>query len=142
MEYSSIVEEYSQKSKEGFIDDRERIELENKLSVAEKKKDEAKRAIEKLPSCPEVGDNPTAIIQRAIKENFDKKSTEKKALEAERKQASAAKTTPKSRYFTDSLSKLDKSKRKLIAQVMVIVSKHTDEGTLNKIKADIEKEFR
>ena len=52
------------------------------------------------------------------------------------------KTSSKSKYFTDSLSKLDKNKRKLIAQVMVIVSKHTDEATLNKIKAEIEKEFR
>lgn len=55
MEYSSIVEEYTTKSKEGFIDDHERIELENKLSVAEKKKDEAKRAIEKIPSHSDVG---------------------------------------------------------------------------------------
>lgn len=142
MEYSAIVEEYTTKAKEGFIDDHERIELENKLSAAEKKKDEAKKAIEKLPSNSDVGDNPTAIVQRAIKENFDKKNTEKKVLEAERKQSTSSKTTAKSKYFTDSLSKLDKNKRKLIAQVMVIVSKHTDEATLNKIKAEIEKEFR
>ena len=141
-EYSAAVEEYENKTKEGFINDHERIELENKLLAAKEKMDEAKKVIEKLPSYSDVGNNPLAIVQRAIKENFDKKRTEEKALEAERKQAAAEKTSSKSKYFTDSLSKLDKNKRKLIAQVMAIVSKHTDESTLNQIKAEIEKEFR
>ncbi len=145
MEYSAVVEEYTTKKQDGFINDHERIELENKLSLAEKKKDEAKKAIEKLPSASSVttaSNDANVIVQRAIKENFDRKNTEKKAKEAERKHANTGKTETKSKYFTDSLSKLDKSKRKLIAQVMGIVSKHTNEDTLNKIKADIEKEFK
>lgn len=142
MEYNAVVEEYAAKSETGFIDDHEKIELENKLSAAEKKKEDAKKAIERLPTISEVGNNPNAIVQRAIKESFDRKNTAKKVAEAERKHANLHKSEPKSKYFTDSLSKLDKSKRKLIAQIMGIVSKHTDEATLNKIKADIEKEFR
>lgn len=142
MEYSSIVEQYAEKSKTGFIDDHEKVDLENKLAAAEKKKEDAKKAIAKLPTSTDVGNDPNAIVQRAIKENFDRKNTEKKAEEAEKKQLRMQKGASKSKYFTDSLSKLDKNKRKLIAQVMVIVSKHTDEATLNKIKADIEKEFR
>ena len=136
------IEQYAEKNKTGFIDDHEKVDLENKLAAAEKKKEEAKKAIAKLPASTDVGNDPNAIVQRAIKENFDRKNTEKKAEEAEKKQARMQKGEPKSKYFTDSLSKLDKNKRKLIAQVMVIVSKHTDEATLNKIKADIEKEFR
>ena len=142
MEYTAVVEEYTAKNESGFIDDHEKIELENKLSLAEKKKEEAKKAIERLPASPDVGDNPNAIVQRAIKESFDKKRTEKKAEEAERKHAFIHNEEPKSKYFTDAFSKLDKNKRKLIAQIMGIVSKHTDEATLNKIKADIEKEFK
>ena len=48
----------------------------------------------------------------------------------------------KSKYFTDNLSKLDKSKRKLVGQIMGIVSQIAPENIAEEIQAAIEKEFR
>ena len=48
----------------------------------------------------------------------------------------------KQKYFTDNLSKLDKSKRKLVGQIIGIVCRIAPEDIAEKIKAAIEKEFR
>ena len=48
----------------------------------------------------------------------------------------------KPRYFTENLSKLDKSKRKLVGQIMGIVSQIAPENIAEEIQAAIEKEFR
>ena len=115
--------------------------MERKVVEAEVKKNEAKKAIAKIPETET--DSPTAIVQRAIRDHFDRKDTQRKTEAAEVKQTTLITgASEKPKYFTDSLSKLDKSKRKLVAQVMGIVSRHTDEATLNKIKAELEKEFK
>lgn len=142
-EYSSAVEEFEKKSKIGFVDDKEKADLNRKVIEAEQKKDEAKKRISKIPSIESDTKDPVAIVQKAIKDHFDRKETERKASLAEQKQSSIVATQPeKPKYFTDSLSKLDKRSRKLVAQVMGIVSKHIDESTLNAIKLDVEKEFK
>lgn len=142
-EYSSAVEELEKKTVSGFVDDKEKADLTRKVVEAEQKKDEAKKIIAKIPSGELAVNEPLTIVQKSIKEHFDKKEIEKKASKAEKKQSTIVTTqTEKPKYFTDSLSKLDKRSRKLVAQVMGVVSKHTDETTLNAIKADIEKEFR
>lgn len=142
-EYSAAVDELARKKRTGFVDEKEKETLERKVSEASAKKDEAKKAIARIPQAGSVAESPTAIVQGYIRDHFDRKETRRKTEEAEKKQAelsSGSKEKPK--YFTDSLSKLDKSKRKLVAQIMGIVSRHTDETTLNSIKADLEKEFR
>lgn len=141
-EYTSAVEDLSKKTSTGFVDDKEKENLERKVQEKEKAKEEAKKKIAKIPDSNEITDDPVVIVQKAIKEHFDRKETERKAEQAEQKRTELLDSTPKPKYFTDSLSKLDKSKRKLVAQVMGIVSKHVDENTLNEIKTDIEKAFR
>ena len=141
-DYTSAVEELEKKTSKGFVDDKEKADLTRKVVEAEQKKDEAAKIIAKIPS-DNTSKEPLEIVQRAIKDHFDKKDVEKKAKQAEKKQTAVVVTQPeKPKYFTDSLSRLDKNKRKLVAQVIGIVSKHTDEATLNAIKADLEKEFR
>lgn len=141
-EYTSAVEDLSNKTSSGFVDDKEREALERKVQEKEKAKEEAKKKIAKIPDANEKTDDPVVIVQKAIKEHYDRKETERKAEQAEKKRIELLDSTPKTKYFTDSLSKLDKSKRKLVAQVIGIVSKHVDESTLNDIKTEIEKAFR
>lgn len=141
-EYTSAVEEYNKKASTGFVDDKERQALEQKVHERELAKEEAKKKIAKIPGHYEKTDDPVTIVQIAIKDHYDKKETEKKAAQAEQKQNAILEGSSRPKYFTDSLSKLDKSKRKLVAQVMGIVSKHVDEDTLNTIKSELEKEFR
>jgi len=142
-EYSAAVEELEKKTQTGFINDKEKEALVQKVHEAEQRKEDANKLISKIPKEDSLQNDPTSIVQKAIKDHFERKETTKKAEEAEKKQSSIDKTqTGKSKYFSDSLSRLDKRSRKLIAQVMGIVSKHTDEATLNAIKLEIEKEFR
>ena len=48
----------------------------------------------------------------------------------------------KTRYFTENLSKLDKSKRKLIRQIMGIINQIAPGNIAEEIQAAIEKEFK
>lgn len=142
-EYSTAVEELEKKTETGFIDDKEKEELIRKVHEAEQRKEDANKLISRIPKNESADNDPSAIVQRAIKDHFERKETTKKAKQAEKKQSSIDSTQPKkSKYFSESLSKLDKRSQKLVAQVLGIVSKHTDEATLNSIKLDIEKEFR
>lgn len=142
-EYAAAVDELAAKKQAGFVDEKERATLERKVAEAEVKKNEAKKAIAKVPEAETATDSPTAIVQRAIRDHFERKDTQRRTEAAEKKQtALVTAEAEKPKYFTDSLSKLDKTKRKLVAQVIGIVSKHIDEATLNQIKAELEKEFR
>lgn len=143
-EYAAAVEDFEKKKEKGFVDDKEREDLERRIKEAEARKDEAQKYIFKSSNEGEViSDSPSTIVQKAIKSFFDQKHAEERVAEAETKQGTALEEeSEKPKYFTDSLSKLDKSKRKLVAQVLGIVSRHIDEDTLNMIKADLEKEFR
>lgn len=142
-EYSSAVEELAQKTKTGFVDKKEKEALERKVAEAEQRKEEAKKAIARIPKTDANSTDPSAIVQSAIKDHFDRKKIVNKTEQAEKKQKKLIDTpAEKTPYFTDSLSKLDKRSRKLVAQVIGIVSKHSDEATLNAIKNDIEKEFK
>lgn len=142
-EYTAIVNDYDTKKKSGFVSEREKVDLERRVLEAEQRKDEAIKALAKIPDDSNMANDPTIIVQRAIKLHFDRKGTDAKAIEAENKQKTLiAEEVEKPHYFTDSLSKLDKSKRKLVAQILGIVSKNVDESTLNAIKRDLEKEFK
>ena len=48
----------------------------------------------------------------------------------------------KTKYFTDNLSKLDRNKRKLVQQIMVIVRRIVSKDVADQIQEAIEKEFR
>lgn len=142
-EYTALVEELDRKTQTGFVDAKEQETLRQKVAEAAVKKEEAQKAIDKLPTVSTETDSPTAIVQHAIKTYFDKKDTEKKAEAAAKKEAQLTQTEPsKPKLFTDSLSKLTKSDRKLILRVLGIVGKHVSEEEMQKIKSDIEKEYR
>lgn len=64
------------------------------------------------------------------------------AYKKEETEIAGKKEEKKSKYFTDNLSKLDKSKRKLVGQIMGIVSLIAPENIAEEIQAAIEKEFR
>ena len=48
----------------------------------------------------------------------------------------------KTKYFTDNLSKLDRSKRKLVQQIMAIIRRIVSKEVADQIQEAIEKEFR
>lgn len=142
-EYSSAVEEYENKASTGFVDNNEKTELLRKVDEAAKKKEEAKKIVSKIPSDDGQSNDPPVLVQKLIKEHFDDSDTESKMVQAEQKQTSISSDQPeKPKYFTDSLSRLDKRSRRLVAQIMGIVSKHIDESKFSEIKREIEKEFR
>ena len=145
-EYASVSETLAEKCKKGFVSEQERTDLEHKVAIAEQKKDAALRAIAKIPTESTPSDDPLTKVQQTIKEYYDRKGTVEKAEAAARKHVAtsqAGETVPqKTKYFTDSLSKLDKSKRKLVAQIIGIVSSHVDDETMTQIKQEIEKAFK
>ena len=87
---------------------------------------------------------PEQRVQKEIQYKFEKKNVSSATKKAERKETEIVeqKEEKKSKYFTDNLSKLDKSKRKLVGQIMGIVSQIAPENIAEEIQAAIEKEFR
>lgn len=145
--FNEAVERYQEKSDKGFVDETEQARMEAAVAEARKKKDIAKKKLEKtvevLPATGEL--TPEQRVQKEIQYTYEKKkdvvkttkSAEKKETEIVGKQEEK-----KTKYFTDNLSKLDKSKRKLVGQIMGIVSQIAPEDIAEEIKAAIEKEFR
>lgn len=87
---------------------------------------------------------PEQRVQKEIQYKFEKKNVSSATQKAEKKETEIVeqKEEKKSKYFTDNLSKLDKSKRKLVGQIMGIVSQIAPENIAEEIQAAIEKEFR
>ena len=87
---------------------------------------------------------PEKRVNTEIKYKFEKKNIASDTPKAEKKETEIVeqKEEKKSKYFTDNLAKLDKSNRKLVGQIMGIVSQIAPENIAEEIQAAIEKEFR
>ena len=64
-----------------------------------------------------------------------------RAKDAEKAVSKVAAGGSKTKYFTDNLSKLDRSKRKLVQQIMAIIRRIVSKEVADQIQEAIEKEF-
>lgn len=144
--YNEAVAKLQEKHQKGFIDKNEQARMEAAVEDARKKKDAAKKKLERtVELLPEDGElTPEQRVQKAIQQKFEKKDVSKATKEAEKKETEIAgkKDEKKRRYFTENLSKLDKSKQKLVRQIIGIVNEIAPENIAEEIRAAIEKEFR
>ncbi len=140
--YNDAVTKFQEKHAKGFVDKKEQSRMEDMVEDARKKKDAAKKKLEKTVETLSTSSflTPEQRVQKKIQDKFELSTTQK----AEKKETEIVeqKEEKKFKYFTDSLSKLDKSKRKLVGQIMGIVSQIAPENIAEEIQAAIEKEFR
>ena len=144
--YNDAVAKLQEKHAKGFVDKKEQSRMEATVEDARKKKDAAKKKLEKTVETLTTSSTltPEQRVQKEIQYKFEKKNVSSATKKAERKETEIVeqKEEKKSKYFTDNLSKLDKSKRKLVGQIMGIVSQIAPENIAEEIQAAIEKEFR
>lgn len=144
--YNDAVARLNEKHTKGFVDKKEQARMEAAVEEARKKKDAAKKKLEKtvesISSDTEL--TPEQRVQKEIQYKFEKKNVSTATKKAEKKETQIVekKDDKKPKLFTDGLSKLDKSKRKLVGQIMGIVSQIAPENIAEEIQAAIEKEFR
>ena len=144
--YNDVVAKFQEKNAKGFVDKKEQSRMEATVEDARKKKDAAKKKLEKTVETLTASSTltPEQRVQKEIQYKFEKKNVSSATQKAEKKETEIVeqKEEKKSKYFTDNLSKLDKSKRKLVGQIMGIVSQIAPENIVEEIQAAIEKEFR
>ena len=144
--YNEEVKKLEEKNTKGFVDKKELIRIETSVEEARKKKDIAKKKLDKIEASLYNNSQLTPLqrVQNKIKDKFEKKNVSTNTKKAEKKETEiiAKKDNKKTRYFTENLSKLDKNKRKLVGQIMGIVSQIAPENITKEIQEAIEKEFR
>ena len=149
-EFEKAVTQYVEAEKRGFVDDRERITLENAIEETNKKKEAAEKSISKIIFSDENDAqlDPVQQVQKAIKKKYDYSSLPQKVKRAEKikQQKDNGKKEKnekaKTKYFTDELTKLDTTKRKLVGRIMKIVCDTVTPEEAQKIQAEIVKEFK
>lgn len=141
-EYTEKVNVLEQKRNDGFVDEEEKIKLELAVKEAAEKKNKAIKQLQRSEN--NKGDEgnitPELEVQRRIQQKFERKNVTTDAKKAEKKVG--VESGEKVKYFTDKLSKLNKSERKLVRKIMTIIKDIVDEETAEKIQAGIEKDFR
>lgn len=144
--YNDAVAKLQEKHAKGFVDKKEQSRMEATVEDARKKKDAAKKKLEKIVETLTTSSmlTPEQRVQKEIQYKFENNNVSSATQKAEEKETEIVeqKDEKKSKYFTDGLSKLDKSKRKLVGQIMGIVSQIAPENIAEEIQAAIEKEFR
>lgn len=144
--YNGAVAKWEEKQTKGFTDKQEQARIEATVEEARKKKDAAKKKLEKTVRALSTSSSLTAEqrVQKEIQCKFEKKNVPTATQNAEKKETEIVnkKEKKETKYFSENLSKLDKSKRKLVGQIMRIVSQIAPEDIAEKIQAAIEKEFR
>lgn len=139
--YTNAVSKYQEKSQKGFIDDSEKAQMDAELEAAKKKKDEAERRLARYKESG-AGNDVEARVRKAIEQKYEDQKTTKRAKDAEKSVSKATEERAKTKYFTDNLSKLDRSKRKLVRQIMAIIRNVAPNEVADQIQEAIEKEFR
>ena len=144
--YTDAVAKFQEKHEKGFVDKKEQSYMEAKVEDAKKKKDAAKKKLEKTVGTLSISRplTPEQRVQKEIQYKFEKKNISSATQKAEKKETEIVEKKNKkaSKYFTDNLSKLDKSKRRLVGQIMGIVNQIAPENIAEEIQAAIEREFR
>ena len=128
-------------SRKGFIDGSEKAQMEAELEAAKKRKEEAERRLARYKESG-AGSEAEQRVRKAIEQKYEDKKTTQRAEDAEKAVSKVTEGGSKTKYFTDNLSKLDRNKRKLVQQIMVIVRRIVSKEVADQIQEAIEKEFR
>ena len=139
--YSTAVSKYQEKSQKGFIDINEKAQMEAEVEAARKRKEEAERRIARFKESG-AGSEAEQRVRRAIEQKYEDQKTTQRAKDAEKAVSKVMAGGSKTKYFTDNLSKLDRSKRKLVQQIMAIIRRIVSKEVADQIQEAIEKEFR
>ena len=139
--YSTAVSKYQEKSQKGFIDINEKAQMEAEVEAARKRKEEAERRIARFKESG-AGSEAEQRVRRAIEQKYEDQKTTQRAKDAEKAVSKVTAGGSKTKYFTDNLSKLDRSKRKLVQQIMAIIRRIVSKEVADQIQEAIEKEFR
>ena len=141
-----LLQNFKRNTQKVLLTKKSRAAWKPTVEDARKKKDAAKKKLEKTVETLTTSSTltPERRVQKEIQCKFEKKNVPSATQKAEKKETEIVeqKEEKKSKYFTDDLSKLDKSKRKLVGQIMGIVSQIAPENIAEEIQAAIEKEFR
>lgn len=145
-EYNDAVAKLEEKHSKGFLNEKERVKMEANLEEVRKKKDSAKKKIDKMNEALSNSGllTPEQRVQKEIKAKFEKKGILEKNKKAEQKdkKIDGKKDSEKPKYFTENLSKLNTKQRKLVSQIMGLVNDIAPKDIAEKIQTAIEKEFR
>ena len=139
--YTDTVSKYQEKSRKGFIDGSEKAQMEAELEAAKKRKEEAERRLARFKESG-AGSEAEQRVRRAIEQKYEDQKTTQRAKDAEKAVSKVTAGGSKTKYFTDNLSKLDRSKRKLVQQIMAIIRRIVSKEVADQIQEAIEKEFR
>lgn len=132
-----------EKKEIGFVDDTEKIKMENAVKEAAKKSEEATRLLKKYESTESVNSipEPQLKVYKLIKkdkkdlyEHIEQLKQEEKHSENQRE--------PKTKYYTEKFSSLDKKSRKLVSRILAIINKVAPADIAAKIKSELEREFK
>lgn len=144
--YNEAVAKLEEKRTKGFVDKSEQLRMEAAVEEARQKKDIAKKKLENTVGSFASNNTltPEQAVQKEISRKFEKKKVLSETDKAEKTEAAfdKKKDEKKPKFFTENLSKLDKSKRKLVGQIMGIVNRIAPQDIAEEIQAAIEKEFR
>lgn len=142
--YNKKVAEHQKKlDNNGYIN-AEYIKAEQDLKAAKEKAEEAQIKINNLKKKSkgtETGEIVSRVINRIEKER-NKEETEVTSVEKVFSPKNSSSNKTKISRWTDRLSRCNRQERKLIEQIVSIIMKNTDEETVEKIKRNIEEEFK
>jgi len=110
-----LLEELTEKEKNGFHTQEEKVKLVQKAEEAEKKAEEAKKKLERLET--KKADSPVGKIMDRVKKSIPDEKKQLKPESLEKKEET------RTNYFTDKYSWLPKSERKLLSKVFSIIDK-------------------
>ena len=144
-EYASAIKRFKEKEKKGFTNSEERDRLKAEIHKKREEKEKAKRSIGsfdfKEKDSAEL--TPKEKVQRAIQKKYEDNGIVEKVKSSEIEEEKIFnKTSKDTKYFTDSLSRLDKSRRKIVQRIMAIVEEIATPEELKKIQERITEEFK
>ncbi len=144
--YNDAVKKLQETKARGFVDSKEQARMEADVDAARQKKDQAVKRLERTVANPETSSStaqtPEQIVRQAIKKKYDVVIEVEAPATQSQVPAEKSKDAGKAKYFTENLSKLDRSKRKLVQQIMTIVNNIAPQDVAEEIRKAIEKEFR
>lgn len=141
--------EYEKKQQLGFVNETEQQKWETDLHLAEQREKESAEKIKKLYDDIRTDTSSIAEVQREIQEKASrdlKKFREKiKPKQTEPKPIPTKKTTQKVKkenYFTAKLSRLNRSERTLVQNIITMLQEITTPDVVIKLQSAIEKEYK
>ena len=142
--YNKKVAEHQKKLNNNEYIDAERDKAEQDLKIAEEKAQTAQKKINILKEKSKetkTGEIVGRVIDR-IEQERNKEKNEVTSVEKVLPSKNSSSNKNKVPHWSDRLSRCNKKERKLIEQVVNIIMKNTDKETLEKIKKNIEEEFK